>query len=170
MRRSALVLAVVLGAMGANEARAQFDSSFGFNDPFMLYYGFYLPRQQALANQPGPSATLNYLTAERQQYAVTNQASLYDPASPYGRPNYDPAPLGEGRAGERIAPVRSPGLYTSHLNGNGPAIYYGRAQQYYPTLRSGRGPNANVAVLRAPRGGGRAGAPMPQTTAPRPNR
>ena len=52
MRRILLGLAALAGlAMCPARGQAQVSN---FSDPFFLYYGWYLPRQQALANQPGP--------------------------------------------------------------------------------------------------------------------
>jgi hypothetical protein len=42
----------------------------------------------------------------------------------------------------------------SNADGSGPSLYYGRAAQYFPTLRTGRGPNANTAAASRRAGGG----------------
>ena len=82
MRRSLLGLIVLLGASGlASEARAQVPFT-NINDPFFAYYSYYLPRQQALANQPGPEATIATITANRQAYAATNRNDMFDTSAP----------------------------------------------------------------------------------------
>ncbi len=79
MRRPLFGLVVALGISAvSSEARAQVP--FGnINDPFFAYYSFYLPRQQAQALSPGPEATINAVTANRQQYAATNRNGMFDP-------------------------------------------------------------------------------------------
>ena len=56
MRRFRIALVVLgLAASTASTVRAQTGfaaASGGFSDPFFLYYGFWLPRQQYLAAQP----------------------------------------------------------------------------------------------------------------------
>src|SRR5437764_206285 len=68
MRRILLGLAVVLG-LGAfpSSGWAQANNGGLFSDPFFFYYGFYLPRQQALSNQRGPELVINSNAAVRQQ-------------------------------------------------------------------------------------------------------
>lgn len=157
MRRFPWILAVVAGAFWASEGRSQEVGLGGFgSDPFALYYGFFLPRQAALAAQPGPEATINSITADRQRYAVTNRASLYDPASPYaGVGGVEDLGTFDSDRGERIARPRSSGLTSNHTMGSGPQTYYNRTARYYPTLRSGRSVNRNIAVRSG--GGGRRG-------------
>lgn len=159
--RSALCLLAAVAAVSAwsNESRAQAGV---FDDPFFTYYGFYLPRQAALAAQPHVEDTINQNFVNNQALARTNRASLYDPNGGYGAfDNYDPndtfsKPGQRGRqanAGQNRRQFR--GLPTTNINGRGPALYYNRAGQFYPSLRSGIGPNRNLAVSgRGARGGG----------------
>ena len=83
MRRFLMVgLVVVLGGSGLSRtAQAQVPFS-SFNDPFVAYYAYYLPRQQAQAMQPGPEATIAAAAANRQVYAATNRNEMFDTNSP----------------------------------------------------------------------------------------
>src|SRR5437868_1155106 len=84
MRQTWLGLVVALGVSTvASEARAQVPFT-NINDPFFAYYSFYLPRQQAQALSPGPEATINAITANRQQYAATNRTDMFDPRAQAG--------------------------------------------------------------------------------------
>lgn len=148
MRRFPLGLVVVLGALGlASEARAQVPFT-NINDPFFAYYSFYLPRQQALANQPGPEATIATITANRQAGAATNRNEFFDnSASGLNTDFGDFSP----NSGVR---TRSTGPRTSRIGGNlnglGPAGYYNNAstRSYHPTIRPGITKNNNVSVIR----------------------
>jgi hypothetical protein len=119
------------------------------NDPFFAYYSFYLPRQQAQALSPGPEATINAITANRQQYAATNRTDMFDPraqAGAFGDTGSDFTP----NAGVRKRTISAaPSRVGGNLNGLGPQGRFNAANQYYPNLRAGRGKNANVAVLRS---------------------
>jgi hypothetical protein len=165
MRRAICVLAAVIAVSALAEVgHAQaVNNPGGFSDPFFLYYGWYLPQQNALANQPRIEDTINYNVGQNQVYAQTNRAGLYDPNGGYGR--FDPNPSGDPfdpsmRAGGgmgRVGMGRMRGTVpTSNANGSGPPMYFNRASQYYPSMRSGRGPNRNLAVVTrgARRGGG----------------
>jgi hypothetical protein len=176
MRRSLWVLVAVSAVSAwANPGRAQVPAASGFSDPFFLYYGWYLPRQAALADQPRIQDTISANVAAQQVYAQTNRSSLYDPNGGYGRfdPNstYDPFnPASQGgprpRSGTPMPKMRS-GTPTSNINGQGPAIHYNRTAQYYPSIRQGQGPNRNVSMAgRGVRRGASFGAmgmpsPMP---------
>ncbi|WP_435018796.1 hypothetical protein TA3x_000782 [Tundrisphaera sp. TA3] len=171
MRRLFIGLTLALGfsALGP-EARAQVPFT-NVNDPFFLYYGFYLPRQQAQSMQAGPEATINAITAARQSYASTNRSDMFDPAGAgFNRFDMDTDFLSGTSGG-----TRRPGSTTfqaarhgGNLNGRGvttnAASRYNRVGTYHPTLRSGQSRNANVAVVRG-RGnmaqGGFAGASVP---------
>jgi hypothetical protein len=150
MRLSLLGLVVVLGlSAGASDASAQVNN---FSDPFFQYYSFYLPRQQAQAMQPGPEATLNAVTANRQQYAATNRTGMFDPR---GSSN-DPLDFADefGSNGRRVRGVSSVvgryGVHGGNLNGLGPHGYYNsNLNSYYRDLRTGRGKNSNVAVIKS---------------------
>jgi len=135
-------------------------------DPFSLYFGYYLPHQAYIAAQPRPMDTLNALTAERQQSAVTDRAGLYDPISPYAQDDdLDPLrPYGSNSGKERVAKPKSFATSTTNAGGGGPALYYNRTARYYPQLRTGQGPNRNLVV---PRGRGGMGMPsMPSMPSP----
>ena len=179
MRRALVVLAgLIASASWATDGRAQ--TSSGFDDPFFLYYSYFLPRQAALAAQPNVSDTINANVAARQSYATTNRANLYDPNGGYGAfDGYDPNsvfdnPTARGRGAGRSGPaLTSRGLPTTNIAGHGPALYYNRAALYHPSLRNGQGPNKNLAVPGRGVRGGR-GAPtasaynsMPSASSPR---
>ena len=124
-------------------------------DPFTFYYAYYLPNQQMQAMRPTPMDTINQAVVNRQYYAQTQKQSLYNPISPYAE-DYDPLrPYSQKQGGERIARPFHFVQNSSNSDGSGPQLYYNRAAQYFSGLRTGRGPNANVAVTR--RGGGRYG-------------
>lgn len=165
MRRPLLGLAVVLALAGtATESRAQFGNGQGLGgDPFSLYYGFFLPRQAALAAQPGPQATIDAASAARQSYAVTNRSGLYDPASPFGLDDLDADPGADARGGSARSTYRAPRLGgmtdRNGLNGSAPPMYFNRTAGYFPSTRPNRSPNRNVAVYSSRRGGG--GGPLP---------
>jgi len=81
MRLRSLALLVAFGVSGlAAECQAQVPFT-NVNDPFFAYYSYYLPRQQAQANSPGPEATINAITANRQQFAATNRNDMFDPTA-----------------------------------------------------------------------------------------
>lgn len=167
-RRLSVSIAVLafLTLVSADRAQAQF-AGIGSGDPFALYYGYYLPHQAAIAAQPTPLDTINQMTANRAYTAQTDRAALYDPISPYGEDESDPLRPGSGRQGGR--PRSTPlgfsyGNDNSNARGTGPAMYYNRTARYFPTLRVGRGRNANIATLRGNRGGG-GGMSMPSAPA-----
>ena len=160
MRRSVLGLLAVLGvASVAPAARAQ-----DFGDPFYLYYGFYLPRQNALAAQPRPEMTVNALSAARQQSALTERAGLYDPVNPFGNGAYDPnRPFADRSMATRRAPVPIAGISNSNINGSGPPSYYNRTQNFFPSMAAGRGAAARRTAALPPAVMGRAPASTPRT-------
>jgi len=123
-------------------------------DPFTFYYAYYLPNQQMQSMRPTPMDSINQAVMNRQYYAQTQKQSLYNPISPYAE-DYDPLrPYSQQQGKERIArPFRFTQSSSNH-DGSGPALYYNRAAQYFSGLRTGRGPNANVAPTRAGRYGG----------------
>jgi len=146
-----LGLFVALGAsVVATETHAQAPFG-GINDPFFLYYGFYLPRQQAQSLQSGPEATINAITAARQSYAATNRTDMFSPNGPdFNRFGLDSDFLagsgarGRGQAGGVSTVARLGG----NLNGKGVPNHFNRVGSYHPTLRSGQSRNSNVAVVR----------------------
>jgi len=150
MRRTSFGLLIALGVSAAgSEARAQVPFT-NINDPFFAYYSFYLPRQQAQANAPGPEATINAITANRQQYAATNRTDMFDPnGHGFGSDLLDSNGDFNPNAGIRKRTLSSGvSRIGGNLNGLGPATYYNRANQYHPALRAGRGKNANLSVTR----------------------
>jgi len=171
MRRLLLGLLAALGfSSWATEARAQVGV---LNDPFFAYYSFYLPRQQAQALQPGPEATLNAVTANRQHYAATNRNGMFDPNGSggdlfdFGTGEFSPN-SGANRRSLSTVGGRY-GVHGGNLNGLGPAGFYNsKLSPYYRDLRTGRGKNNNVAVLRGRAGnfsggfGGGIGLPGPR--------
>ncbi len=152
MRRLFLGLLVASGVSGlAAPARAQVPFT-SVNDPFFAYYSFYLPRQQALANSPSPEATINAITANRQQYAATNRNDMFDPTA-NGRDlfgesagEFNPNP-----GARRRSVTANASRIGGNLNGLGPQGYFNKSAtlQYHPGLRSGRGKNANVNVVKS---------------------
>ncbi len=172
MRLPLLGSLIALGLSSlASEARAQVPFS-NVNDPFFAYYSFYLPRQQAQANSPGPEATINALSANRQQYAATNRNDMFDPSAT-GRDLFG-SDAGEFNPNSgQIKRSLSAGASRigGNLNGLGPQGYYNTRSlaRYYPNLRAGRGKNANVSVVRnrgfsggGIGGGGNLGLPGPR--------
>ena len=139
------------------------------NDPFQFYYGIYLPNQQLTSLRPRPIDTLNQAVAQRQYYSQMDRRALYNPISGREDQSFDPLHPYSGQNQERLArPVRF-SQDPSNLDGSGPSLYYGRASQFFPGLRSGRAPNSNVygrtsGALRTPRalqrGGGGGGGGM----------
>jgi hypothetical protein len=149
--------AAVLG--WTQSGRAQQAFSPGFSDPFFLYYGWYLPRQAALADQPRIEDTIQQNVAMNQAYAATNRSSLYDPAGGYGKFNpyaqNDPFAIGAGGPASRAAmmgiQMRQRSTTPSSMStGRGgqhvPTSHYNRTAGFYPSLRAGQGPNRNVAI------------------------
>ncbi len=150
MRFSLLGLTVALGVSAfASEARAQVPFT-NINDPFFAYYSFYLPRQQALANQPGPEATINAIAANRQAYAATNRNDIFDPGA--GADIFDSNGDFAPNAGARRRTLSAgPSRIGGNTNGLGPQGFYNTAatKLYYPSLRKGQNKNANVSVIRS---------------------
>jgi hypothetical protein len=155
----ALVLGLAALFVPTSRAQAQVGAIGGVgSDPFSFYYGYYLPHQAYIAAQPTPLDTINAITITRQQAAATDRASLYDPISPYGDDPDLLNPLSQ-RGRERLAKIQG---FSSNIKGNGPAPHYNRTERYFPGLRTGRGPNRNIAMPRYSRfGGGGGGFGMP---------
>jgi hypothetical protein len=153
-----LVLICIVASLVPSAARAQTPvPGLGVGDiaadPFTFYYAFYLPNQQMQALRPKPIDIINQAVQNRQYYAQTQRQSLYNPISPYAE-EYDPLrPYSQQQGRERMAQPFRFVQDSSNADGTGPALYYNRAAQYFPNLRSGRGPNANVVKLTRGRGG-----------------
>ena len=177
MRRTLLGVAATLAVLALSppgEARAQVGGVGVGADPFSFYYGYYLPHQAYIAAQPRAIDTINQVVAQRQYAAATDRSALYDPISPYGGDEeVDPLRPFAGRQAGAVRPASPPnyamGPAAGNTRGAGPALYYTRTSRYFPTLRTGRGPNANLAAHR--RGGGGMGMPampsMPSMPGPR---
>lgn len=168
MRRAIFGMAILAGLSAfARESRAQTN----FSDPFFLYYGYVLPRQQAIAATPTVNDTLNAVTAARQANASTNRANLYDPNGGFAPlDDFDGPGSGGGQARNdpRLGRIASGAFPSGNIAGTGPALYYNRTARYYPSIRSGRGPNRNLSVASPRRGlggGGGAGMPSPRGSA-----
>jgi hypothetical protein len=161
MRRAFLGLAAALtmiALLPPGQALAQIGGIGVGADPFSFYYGYYLPHQAAMAATPTPLDTINQVNAQRQVTAQTDRTALYDPISPYGAEE-DPFSPYAGKGRDRSARgaqgfTFSYGAENASLRGNGPATYYNRVARYYPGLRTGRGPNQNLARVRTSRAGG----------------
>lgn len=135
-----LAAALILGSLGST-ARAQ---DGGFSDPFFLYYGWYLPRQNALATQPQPEDFYRAQGTQRayQAQVAADRAGLYDPASTIGLDELDPLrPFGTRTGSTRMVRTVATGLPTTvaRAGHSAPVGHYSRVGSYYPTLRSGRG-------------------------------
>lgn len=135
MRRAILLGVFVLFAGMAAPAKAQVAVSGGFDDPFFLYYGFFIPQQAYLASIPRTEDTLRQMAISRQMQAVTDRAGLIDPAGGLG--SYDPLAAYSSRVSPVPVPMSRTGPVNMHINGLGPAGYYNRSAAYYPGQRSG---------------------------------
>jgi hypothetical protein len=150
-----LFLSVLATGIAPGPARGQATIGNITTDPFAFYYQYYLPNQQMQAMRPRPSDVINEAVVNRQYYAQTQRQSLYNPISPYAEGEFDPLrPYSQQQGKERIAAPYRFVQNSSNANGTGPGLYYNRAAQYFPGLRAGRGPNANLAPVRGGRGGG----------------
>jgi hypothetical protein len=131
------------------------------DDPFTFYYAFYLPNQQLQSMRSTPNDSINTAMVARQYFAQNDRRNLYNPISPYSDQNYDPLrPYSRQQGSERMARVSRYAQSPNNADGTGPSLYYGRAAQYFPGLREGRGKNANVYTkggASRPRGGGMGG-------------
>ena len=153
MRQLIFGLTIALGVSAlTTEARAQGGLT-NTSDPFFLYYGFYLPRQQAQALQSGPEASINAITAARQAYASTNRTEMFDPYASSSRLDFESDFLSSGGGrGRGYSGVSQAARHGGNLAGrgvaSGGAARFNRVGSYHPTLRSGQSRNANVAVLK----------------------
>lgn len=155
MRQMSLGVMVILGStVLVSSARAQ--TSAGFSDPFYLYYGWFLPRQQFLANRPGPELLINQNAAARSEAAFVDREALSGMTLDLGDLDFDPLhPFGTRGGISRIPrrPLPPNGISNMNLRGQGPSRNFTRVESYYPGLRVGQGPNINVPRLRG-RGSG----------------
>jgi len=165
MRRVMLGLAVVLGCSAlSSPAHGQASTavtSSGFSDPFFLYYSWYLPRQEALANQPGPQMMVNQQAAARRENAMMDREDLLAPPPLLGFDELDPLrPFGRQGGYRGVRAIPHTGITHQNLNGSGPPSYYNRVAGYHPGLRTGVGRNMNIATGRSA-GRGRAASRVP---------
>lgn len=169
MRYILLSMAALVGLCSLPApAQAQID---GFNDPFFLYYGFYVPFQANRANLPRAEDTVRAYSAQRQMTAQTSRPEVFDPFGAMGE--YDPLRAFGSEGGRTPLPPTNPmGIVSLNVDGSGPAGYYNRVNTYFPTLRMGRGANQSLAPISQspPRGrnisGGGYGLPTPYSGAP----
>ncbi|GIW86249.1 MAG: hypothetical protein KatS3mg108_0573 [Isosphaeraceae bacterium] len=135
MRRTIVLGGVLLVGLLARPTQAQVAVAGGFDDPFFLYYSFFIPQQAYLASIPRTEDTLRQMAVQRQLQAVTDRAGLIDPAS--GLANYDPFAAYTDRVSPVPVPLSRSGPVNTNLNGLGPAGYYNRVANYFPGQRSG---------------------------------
>jgi hypothetical protein len=165
MRRLILAGLVGLGfAVVVPGAHAQVGFSPGFSDPFFLYYGFYLPRQAALAAQPTVTTQLNDVTAARQNLQMQDrQSALYGPMQSPFDPSNPEGPYGSFQGPGRQKIPRPPAHFAAPKNVNNRSIpHFNELASKYPTARIGSSPNRNMANTRRASGGmGMMGMGMP---------
>lgn len=170
MRRSIVTFAFAsvcafLASSLSNQAQAQIGGTGVGADPFSFYFGYYLPHAQYMASQTTPLDSVNRAVANRQALAATNRSDLFDPVSPFDEGDLDQfRPFSSSRTDPRRR-ARNRGFVMTdpvHSRGTGPAGYFNRTAQYYPTLRVARGQNQNVVTLRSRRGAGGGMPMMPQ--------
>lgn len=161
MRRRILLGLAVVGGLFALTPSAEAQSfTQGFNDPFFQYYGFYLPRQAALAAQPTTPQMLNDVAVARQNIVQQDRSGLYNPGvSPYMSDSYDPMNPFSRQGGEQRLPRLSGQLIGGRSSSiPAPDLFYNRTSSYYPTFRSGN--SANRTMVGQRNGLSRAGAGM----------
>lgn len=161
MRRIVLMGAVVaVGLAGSfSTARAQLGNS-SSGDPFFLYYGFVLPRQQALANQVGAEQYINSQASARVQAASEDRSALFErQVSPFDEESDPLRPFGQQRTrsprGGAVARGGSTsGYLNENLRGTGSPRYFNRTGGYYTNVRTGRFAAPGPVVRSGSRGGG----------------
>ncbi len=158
IRGAALFILGVGAVLTPSPARAQLGIGDITADPFAFYYAYYLPNQQMQAMRPRAEDPINLAVQQRQYYATVNRPTLYNPVSAYNEPAYDPLrPYSQQQGKERLGAAHRFALNPSNADGSGPALYYGRAAQYFPGIRAARGPNANTQTAARRAGGNRMG-------------
>ncbi len=139
MRRLIAGLVVALGmSAGASPGLAQALP----NDPFFLYYGYYVPRQQTLAAQVqgGSQGIITANTATRVFAAEQARAGLYEAPQPFGLADLDPnAGVGAGRnaAQRRSTPVQITPFDPASVGQHSP-LHYNRTSYYFRNQAVGR--------------------------------
>jgi hypothetical protein len=139
MRRSILPLAVVaIISAAATPGRAQFQG--GLNDPFFLYYSYFVPQQSYFASIPRQEDVLRQMAVQRQFNALTDRAGLFEPGSSLS--GYDPFAAFNQNLSRmpRVTPV---GVVNSNLSGMGVAGYHNRTGSYFPGMRTGSSAGVN---------------------------
>ncbi len=159
MRAFVIGLGAILGlGLLTPSAKAQ---DGGFSDPFFLYYGYFLPRQNALAAQGQPEDFYRSQSIQRQAAAQTDRRGLYDPSSAIGLDELDPLrEFGSRSASNRMVATTPSGLRsTVSMRGHAaPSDYFHRVSSpsqrktYYPGLRSGFGAARSRGASPAPAG------------------
>lgn len=133
---------VVLSACAGN-AEAQFTAS-GFDDPFFLYYGFFVPQQNLYQSTPRQEDNLRAMAVQRQYNAVTERSTLFQPTG--SLLGYDALADFGNTSGSRLPKTSAIGGVVNHVNGAGPPSHFNRGAGHYPTLRSGRGTASSGAM------------------------
>ena len=141
----------------------------GFSDPFFLYYGYFLPRQNALAAQAQPEDFYRNQSIQRQYAAQTDRAGLYDPISAVGMDELDPTrAFGYRSSNTRMVRTTPVGLRStvSKTGHSAPQGYFartsGQGNVYFPTIRSGLSARSRGASSAPSALGGRGmGIPSP---------
>ena len=150
MRRFLVSLVVLLGLSAlAPSSNAQ---NGVFSDPFSLYYGFYLPRQQVIANQRTSQDVINDAAIARQESAamVSEREGLYDDIQPFALDELDrDRPFGRTRGLGRSYEERPAATFGNASKGTGTSSYFGTGAarslaQFHPGLKPGSGQNRNV--------------------------
>ena len=157
MTRRILLCLAMIGGLSALAPMAEAQIVGGGVDPFSQYFGFYLPRQAALAAQPTTPQMINQVAVARQEIVQQDRSGLYNPgASPFFPNGYDPLNPFSGNRGAEHLPRLSSNLIGGRSSSTpSPAAFYNRTGTYYPTYRASSGPNANQVKSRF--GGGSAG-------------
>lgn len=160
--------ALVFGLLACGSSAHAQDA--GFSDPFFLYYGYFLPRQNAMAAQGQPEDFIRARAAQRSYTAATDRAGLYDAASSIGIEELDPLrPYGTRTGSTHMARTVATGLPSSvtRRGHSAPRSHYQNHGSYFPTIRSGSGgasrraPAVSAGVDPSGAGRGRAFAPTP---------
>jgi hypothetical protein len=133
MRRTILSLAVVcIVSATATTSRAQFQG--GFDDPFFLYYSYFVPQQAFFASIPRQEDVLRQMAVQRQFNALTDRAGLFEPGSSLA--GYDPFAVFGEQNRSRLPNVTPVGVANGNLAGTGLSMYHNRTGSYFPGMRT----------------------------------
>jgi hypothetical protein len=138
MRRVIFAL-VLMAAAALVPSRASAQVAAGFDDPFFLYYSYYVPQQAFFASVPRTEDTLRAMAVARQFNAITERGALSDPAA------LDPLAAFSNNGVSRLPKTVPVGLVSTHANGAGATGYYNRSY-HFPGLRTGRAQAARSAL------------------------